>query len=177
MTRALPYVFVLVTATLLLPPVHAQGAASIVEIRLLDAQNDDLRIVPVDDFVSIEIVVNNTGAATIEGPLTLNLTIESTDGTYTKYAVINRPGPVGPGNQTTFGYSWSPAGRMTGEHRIVARMTSPASSEGLVATFTVAESGVETGNVFERTLTYYWVFGLFLIAIVVFFVVLAARRI
>jgi hypothetical protein len=176
MTRAPSFLFVLVASTLFLPLVHAQGSVSILEIRLLNSDGEELRIIPADDFVSVEIVVNNTGSSTIEGPLSLNLTIKSEDGSYTKYANLNRPGPVEPGNTTTFSYSWSPSGRVSGDHQIVARMTAPASAEGLVASFSVADTGVETGNIVERTLSYYWVFGLFLAAIIVFFVVLAARR-
>jgi len=176
MTRAIRFLFVLVTSALLLPVVEAQSSVAINEIRLLDGDGDELRIVPANDFVTVEITVNNTGSTTIDGPLLMNLTIKSDDGSYTKFANLNRPGPLTPGNSTTFTYSWAPAGRVSGEHEIVARMTSPASTEGLVASFSVAETGVETGNIVERTLTYYWVFGLFLVAVIVFFVVLAARR-
>ncbi len=176
MKRAQWFLFVLVTSTLFVPLVHAQSSVAIEEIRLLDASEGELRIVPVAGFVSIEVTVNNTGTTTIDGPLILNLTIAADDGSYTKTTTVNRPGPVSPGNTTAFSYSWAPAGRTVGDYKITARMTSPASAEGLVASFTVADTAVETGNIVDRTLSFYWVFGLFLFAIIVFFVVLAARR-
>ncbi|HEX9816726.1 MAG TPA: hypothetical protein VGB18_07080 [Candidatus Thermoplasmatota archaeon] len=176
MKRAQWFLFVLVISALFLPLVAAQGAVAIEEIRLLDGSENEIRIVPVDGFVTVEVTVNNTGTTTIDGPLILNLTIAADDGTYTKTATVNRPGPVSPGNTTVFSYSWAPTDRTLGEYKITARMTSPASAEGLVASFTVAETAVETGNIVDRTLSFYWVFGLFLFAIIVFFVVLAARR-
>lgn len=176
MKRAQWFLFVLVTSTLFLPLVQAQGSVAIEGIRLLDASEDELRIVAVDGFVTVEVTVNNTGTTTIPGPLVLNLTIAADDGSYTQTANVNRPGPVPPGNTTVFSYSWAPTGRTVGDYKITARMTSPASAEGLVASFTVAETAVATGTIVDRTLTFYWVFGLFLFAIIVFFVVLAARR-
>lgn len=176
MKRAQWFLFVLVTSTLFLPLVQAQGSVTVEEIRLLDQSDNELRIVPLDGFVSIEVVVNNTGSTTIEGPLVLNLTIAADDGSYTKVTNVNRPGPVAPGASTVFSYSWAPADRSVGDHKVTARMTSPASAEGLVASFSVAETAVETGNIVERTLSFYWVFGLFLFAFIVFFVVLVTRR-
>ena len=176
MQRAQWFLFVLVTSTLFLPLVQAQSTVEIEGIRLLDESENDLRVVPVDGFVSIEVTVNNTGTTTIDGPLVLNLTIAADDGSYTKTTNVNRPGPVAPGTTTVFTYSWPPADRTVGDYKVTARMASPSSAEGLVASFSVAETAVESGNIVDRTLSFYWVFGSFLFAIIVFFVVLASRR-
>jgi uncharacterized BrkB/YihY/UPF0761 family membrane protein len=176
MARAYTLLLSLVALTLLVPAIHAQNTVAITKIKLIDAQGEELRIVPKDGFVTIQVTVNNTGSTTIQGTLTLNLTIEAVDGSCSRTANVNRPGPVTPGNETVFTYSWAPSGRTTGDYRVTARMLVPSASEGLVATFDVADTGVASGNIVERILSFYWVLGLAVAALVVFFVVLAARR-
>lgn len=175
MVRAYWWPVLFVLAALLPPSGAAQTGVSVTQIRLMDEGGDELRVAPVDEFVTVEMTVENGGSSEIQGPLTLRLTIRSPTGRETVQELTSDE-DLGAGESTTFKYSWSPTDRTLGDHRFSAQMLTPPSATALVATYEVAENGVPAGSVADRIMSFYWVLAPLVFAIILFVAVIMARR-
>lgn len=168
--------FFLSLALLPLAPLASAAAnPSATNIQLISADGDVLLVVPVEDLVRIRAFVNNTGDSDLTGALNVRFQIASADGAYRVNQTVRKTVNLGPGNQTTVDYSWTPSGRRAGNHTVTVSVEG-SSEAPLAKSFRVAETAVPAGTLVDRVLHYYWFFGAFAAGLALFFVVLGARR-
>ncbi|MBI2078811.1 MAG: hypothetical protein HYT80_10660 [Euryarchaeota archaeon] len=155
-------------------PVQAVDNPKVVDVLLLQEDETPWAIVPKDEMTIIRAVVNNTGDTATNGSLVVRFVVaDEHDMTWT--FVARKTVTIDPGNETTIDYRWPTNSRQVGNHSVTITILG-AADPGVTAFFDVAETGVEAGSIVERTLDHYWFFGLFLVSLVLFFVVLAARK-
>lgn len=167
--------FLSLAVPLLVPLASAAANPTATNIQVISADGDALLIVPLGELVRIRAFVNNTGDTDLSGAVNVRYEIVSADGGYRVNQTVRKTVNLAPGNQTTVDYSWSPSGRRAGNHTVT--VTVEGSSESpLAKSFRVAETAVPAGTLVDRVLNYYWFFGAFAAGLVLFIVVLGARR-
>ena len=159
---------------LLAAPTQAVDNPKVVDVLLLDEDESVLRIVPKSEITIIRAVINNTGDTPTNGSLAVRFVVADGHGMNWTF-VARKTVTVQPGNETSIDYRWPTTSRQVGNHSVTITILG-ASDPGVTAFYDVAETGVQAGSIVERTLDHYWFFGLFLVSVVLFFVVLAARK-
>lgn len=161
--------------TLAAPITLAANSVGPTDIVLADRDGRALQYIPRDEIIKIQITVKNNDANRFNDALALDLRITDEDGDVvyndTARSTVNIPA----GQSTVVEHEWPPAGRGPGNHTL--RVTVQDSThQPFAATFVVTETAVEAGTYVEKVARYSWFLGTFIIAVVLFAVVLAARR-
>jgi hypothetical protein len=168
--RLLPFL-----ALLLAVPTAWAHAVAPTDVVIADEGGHQLRYIPRDDLVKLQVTLNNTGTTRLNDTLTVRLKIVFEDGTTVFNQTIKKAVDLRPGNSTVLSVNWPPAGRKLGNHTLTATVDG-SSAPALTATFAVKTTAVVAGSYVERIARYAWFFGAFVLAIILFAVVLAARR-
>jgi hypothetical protein len=166
----------LLTAGLVLAPTTL-ALNSVGPTDILLATEDDvvLQFIPLEDVVKIQVRLNNTASSQFNGSLTLRLLIVHEDGTRIYNQTIRRVVAIPAGSSVLVEQNWPPANRRLGNNTLTLSIDDSAEPP-YAATFKVTQTGVEAGTYAEKLARYSWFLGVFVLAAILFGVVLAARR-
>lgn len=168
----------LASLLLLATPVEAAVDLRIPDVLLLDADGEVLRIAGEEGPIVFRIQVMNNATANTSlassARVTVSVNRENANGTAVFNGTAVVPAGLSPGNSTTVQVTWT-GGRTSGNYTVTAAVEGFPNS-GFAVTFVVAKTPVAAGALGERILQYSWLWGAFVLAVVLFGVVLAARK-
>lgn len=142
------------------------------DIVVLDHKGTELELLPVGGRVQVVAFVKNTGNSTYEGAVNVKFLIESAQLTTPVEQSVGATAEIPAGKTTEVAFHWSPP--VKGDYSVRADLVGVTGTP-LRATFQVVDTAVPEGDLPQRLMDYWWLFGGFAADVVLFLGVLRLR--